>query len=71
MPGEARALSLMRIVPCRARATNAVRGKWGTTGVLALALEVAGEKSSLTFVSEVSTTGSLSPKFGATLSLSP
>ena len=45
--------------------------KWGTSGVLALALEVAGEQSSLTLVSEVKTSGALRPKFGATLSLSP
>ena len=48
-----------------------VRGKWGTQGVLALALEVAGDKSSLTLVSEVNSSGALNPKFGATLSLSP
>ena len=48
-----------------------LRGKWGTRGVLALALEVAGEKSSLTLVSEMSSSGSLAPRFGATLSLSP
>jgi len=48
-----------------------VRGKWGTSGILALALELAGEKSSVTLVSEVRTSGALAPKFGATLSLSP
>lgn len=50
-----------------------LRGKYGTTGVLALALELAGEKSSFTIVSEAQTTGDkgFAPKFGATLSLSP
>ena len=48
-----------------------LRGKWGTQGILALALEVAGEKSSLTLVSEVHSSGALNPKFGATLNLSP
>jgi len=48
-----------------------LRGKWGTTGVLALALEVAGDRSSITFVSEVRTVGALSPRFGATVNLAP
>ena len=42
-----------------------------TTGLLAMALELAGDKSSLTLVTEVNSSGALNPKFGATLSLSP
>ena len=42
-------------------------------GILALALEVASEKSSLTLTTELdcSGAGGLSPKFAATLNLSP
>lgn len=47
-----------------------LRGKWGTTGVLAMALEISSEKSALTLTSEVNTSGGLDPKFGATLNLS-
>ena len=45
-----------------------LRGKWGTQGLLALALEVAGDKSSMTFSTELS---SSAPKFGVTVALSP
>ena len=50
-----------------------LRGKWGTSGILALALEVASEKSSLTLTTELDCSGAagLSPKFAATLNLSP
>jgi len=48
-----------------------LRGKWGTQGVLAFALEMAGEKSSLTFTTELKTEGALAPKFGAQLSMTP
>ena len=47
-----------------------LRGKWSTTGVLALALEVAGEKSSVQLTTEVNTVSG-EPKFGATINLSP
>jgi hypothetical protein len=50
-----------------------LRGKWGTSGVLALALEVAGEKSSATLVAEMNAKPDqpLAPKFGATIALNP
>lgn len=48
-----------------------LRGKYSTTGILAMALELAGERSQLSLVTEVSTAGALNPKFGATLNLSP
>lgn len=48
-----------------------IRGKWGTTGLMAVALEVAGERSQLSLVTEISSSGPLNPKFGATLNLSP
>lgn len=51
--------------------TARLRGKWGTNGLLALALEMAGERSSLALVSEVHCSGALSPKFGASLSVQP
>ena len=51
--------------------SSRLRGKWGTQGLLAMALEVAGERSQLSLVTEVSTAGPLNPKFGATLNLSP
>ena len=53
--------------------TLRLRGKWGTTGILALALEVSGEKSSVTLVAETSTlpNATAPPKFGATVVLSP
>ena len=47
-----------------------LRGKWSTTGVLALALEVAGEKSTVQLTTEVNTVSG-EPKFGATINLSP
>jgi len=47
-----------------------LRGKWNTTGVLALALEVAGDKSSLSFTTEWDTTRG-EPNFGVTINLSP
>jgi len=49
-----------------------LRGKWGTTGVLALALETAIDKSSVSLVAEINARPSqpLVPKFGATVSLS-
>jgi len=55
-----------------------LRGKFNTTGVLALALEmsghkdvpIVGDKANLTLTSEVSSVGPLNPKVGATLQLS-
>jgi len=49
-----------------------LRGKWGTTGVLALALETAVDKSSVNLVAEINALPGqpLAPKFGATVSLS-
>ena len=47
-----------------------LRGKWGTTGILAMALELSGDKSQLTFATEVNSIGPLNPKFGLNLNLS-
>ena len=46
-----------------------LRGKWNTNGVLGLALEVAGEKSSMQLTTEWNT-NSGSPSFGTTINLS-
>jgi hypothetical protein len=51
--------------------SSRLRGKWGTQGLLAVALELAGEKSQLSLVTEVATSGPLNPKFGCTLNLAP
>jgi len=46
-----------------------LRGKWGTSNVLALALEVAADKGTFTLVSEMNTAGAPAPKFSAMLNL--
>ena len=51
--------------------SSRLRGKWGTQGLLAVALEVAGEKSQLSLVTEVAPSGALNPKFGVNLNLAP
>mmetsp|Transcript_71074 Transcript_71074/g.118125 ORF Transcript_71074/g.118125 Transcript_71074/m.118125 type:complete len:356 (+) Transcript_71074:101-1168(+) len=50
-----------------------LKGKWSTTGVLGLAVELLGDKSSLTLCVEANSNPGecLSPKFGASLQLSP
>lgn len=53
-------------------ANTRLRGKYGTSGVLALALETAVNTSSVSLVAEINTRPSqpLAPKVGATISLS-
>lgn len=53
--------------------TSRLRSKFATTGVLGLALEVAGTKSNITFTTEANALpgAPLNPRFGAAVSLSP
>lgn len=50
-----------------------LRGTWATTGLLSLALEMAGHRSALTLSASANTVPAegLAPRFGATLQLSP